>query len=342
MLRSVVLQMTLITPSANSAIANVTSTLSWDRSSRRNGRRNKDCTPTPTTNMTTVVIGTARNGSRPNDVNSWKDRYAPRITMAPWAMLMTFMMPKISVWPDAISAYTPAVSTPRMMPWTKACIRSPTPAGFGCLRGGLGDRLRVDRQQLALDPLHEVELPVGRAVDRPGQVAQDGRPDAGVQRADDRRVVDLAGLRRNGGDHLAHRVGLGAAVIDALRGAAELLDVGRGERRAARSRGAGEPVGRRHDALGVRFAHLVREVQRRVGAVGLEHELGVVLELHQVLDLGVRVLVLGAADDKVRMFRDHRGHHRREVHRLGRVDLLVDRLDAGGLQLGPDVLGERG
>src|SRR5882762_9730881 len=184
MLRSVVLQTTLITPSASNATANVTSTLSWDLSSRRRGRRNAACTPTPTTNMTTVVIGTARNGSRPNDVNSWKDRYAPRITMAPWAMLMTFMMPKISVCPDAISAYTPAVSTPRMTPWTTACTDSPAPVRLGGLRRRLRDRLREHRQQLALLPLHEVELAVRRAVRRPGQVAQQRRPVAGVQRAD--------------------------------------------------------------------------------------------------------------------------------------------------------------
>src|SRR6266702_137652 len=103
-------------------------------------------------------------------------------------MVRSFVLQTTLITPSASNAYTPAVSTPRMMPWTKACTRSPTPVGFGCLWRCLGDRLREDRQQLALDPLHEVELAVGRAVHRPGQVAQDGGPDAGVQRADDRRV----------------------------------------------------------------------------------------------------------------------------------------------------------
>src|SRR5882757_2700471 len=112
-------------------------------------------------------------------------------------MLTIFIMPKISVWPEAISAYTPAVSTPRMTPWINACTVSPGPVRLGRFGGSLGDRQGVDRQQFALLPLHEVELAVGRAVGGPGQVPKQGRPTPGVQRADDGRVVDLVRPRRH-------------------------------------------------------------------------------------------------------------------------------------------------
>jgi hypothetical protein len=41
-------------------------------------------------------------------------RYAPRITIAPWATLITRMIPNTRVTPLAIRAYTPPIRTPKM------------------------------------------------------------------------------------------------------------------------------------------------------------------------------------------------------------------------------------
>ena len=85
-------------------------------------------------------------------------------------------------------------------------------------------------------------------------------------------------------------------------------------------------------------ADLAGELQRRVGAVGKEHELRAELQLHQCLDLGVGVVVLGPTDKDVGVGRHHLGHDGREVLRLSRVDLLVHGLDAGRLEANADVL----
>jgi len=69
-----------------------------------------------------------------------------------------------------------------------------------------------------------------------------------------------------------------------------------------------------------------------------EHELRAELQLHECLDLGVGVLVLRPADEHVGVGRDDLGHDGREVLCLGWIDLLVDSLDASGLEPGPDVL----
>ena len=98
-------------PSMPSASAYVTST---DRASRsvRSGRMNTASSATPSRNMTGIVTTRPRNGSMCQVRNSAKLRYAPSTTSAPWPTLMIRMTPKISVRPDAMSAYTPPVRTP--------------------------------------------------------------------------------------------------------------------------------------------------------------------------------------------------------------------------------------
>src|SRR5256885_9421230 len=120
------------------------------------------------------------------------------------------MIPKIRVWPEAISAYTPPVSTPRTTPWIRACIRrSPAPVRLRVDRRRGGEVGRVDRDQLAALPLHEVEAAARRAGGVPAQVAQQGRPGSLVEGRDDGRVVDLPGLLGDSLQELAGRVRLG-------------------------------------------------------------------------------------------------------------------------------------
>src|SRR5215467_12538012 len=163
------------------------------------------------------------------------------MTIAPWARLTTFMIPKIRVWPEAISAYTPPVSTPRIRPWIRACILlppgcagagaasrarrhprlvSPAPVRLGVDGCGPAVAGREDRHQLAVLPLDQVETAARGTGGVPAEVAQDRRPGAAVQRADDGVVVDLSGGLGDGLDQLAGGVRLGGTVVDGVGGAA--------------------------------------------------------------------------------------------------------------------------
>ena len=51
-----------------------------------------------------VVTTIAARGSTPSSFQMVKVRKAPRMSSAPWAMLITFITPKIRVSPEANSA----------------------------------------------------------------------------------------------------------------------------------------------------------------------------------------------------------------------------------------------
>src|SRR5882757_5631321 len=93
--------------------------------------------------MITDVPIPSTSGSTPVCRHIHHDRYAPRISNAPWARLMTSMTPKINVNPDDINAYTPPMSTPKI----SVCSRRVMPAPHQSLPvypPSLPRRLRVD------------------------------------------------------------------------------------------------------------------------------------------------------------------------------------------------------
>src|SRR5689334_16777842 len=135
--------------------------------------------------------------------------YAPRMTIAPCATLMTRMMPNTSVTPLAIRAYTPPTRTPRMAACTTRCISSPGTRGsepsaarFGLAaprrlrdhRIVLRDRRRVDRDQLTVDPLEQQVLALGLPHVVPREIPFHARPRSLVQRLDDLLVVQRVQL----------------------------------------------------------------------------------------------------------------------------------------------------
>src|SRR3954453_8302996 len=119
-----------------------------------------------------------------------------------------------------------------MMAWISRC-NAALPFGAGYLAAapvglrlyGLGERRRgrVDGLQLAVHPLEQHVTSLRGAVRVPADVALHARPRAVVQRADDRLVVDLAGLLRHRLDQLTHRVGLRRGRVDLERSPAVLL-----------------------------------------------------------------------------------------------------------------------
>src|SRR4051794_32096493 len=148
---------------------------------------------------------------------------------APWATLMTPITPKINVSPDAISAYTPPIRSPRMIAWTNSVmVASPDCRPGGAPRGAvrpaapypsrpgvlLDDGLRrrgrlgQDDLRLAALPLADQELalrraplvPLQRPEDRVHAVRADpvGELRLVVDAADrlDRRLHDLRGRER--------------------------------------------------------------------------------------------------------------------------------------------------
>ena len=70
----------------------------------RSGRISAVYISQPTTNIAGVVIRIAASGSMWSCSQIVKVRKAPRISSAPWAMLITFITPKIRVRPEANSA----------------------------------------------------------------------------------------------------------------------------------------------------------------------------------------------------------------------------------------------
>jgi hypothetical protein len=92
-----------ITASSTSASPKVSSTVE-ESGAPRSGRISNEYMTQPSANITGVVIRIPASGSIPNESQSVKARKAPRMSRAPWAMLITFITPKISVSPDANSA----------------------------------------------------------------------------------------------------------------------------------------------------------------------------------------------------------------------------------------------
>ena len=89
--------------SSTSASPKVRSTVD-ESGAPRSGRIRAVYMSQPSANIAGVVIRIPASGSIPSWSQSVKARKAPRIRRAPWAMLITFITPKISVSPDANSA----------------------------------------------------------------------------------------------------------------------------------------------------------------------------------------------------------------------------------------------
>src|SRR5450759_1680943 len=134
-----------------------------------------------------------------------------------------------------MSAYTPPVRIPRITPWIRACTDpSPSPVGLGVDRLCLCYRGRVGGHQLSALPLDEVEAARGCSVGPPAQVAEQSGPGALVQGGNDGCVVDLSRLLGHILQDLSDGIGLGAGVVDGVRGTSIRLAVGGREVGAAR------------------------------------------------------------------------------------------------------------
>src|SRR5829696_7722009 len=97
----------------------------------------------PTPNMIGVVITAASSGSIPNSVQNIHERKAAKIRSAPCATLITSITPKISVRPDASSAYTPPIRRPRITTWMN-CVSARSS------EGGRGGRARSTARPASL------------------------------------------------------------------------------------------------------------------------------------------------------------------------------------------------
>src|SRR5215212_4612970 len=142
----------------------------------------------PSANMTGVRTKIAASGSRPVARQSAQVMNAARIRNAPWAMLMMFITPKMSVRPEASSAYTPPINRPRISAWRNSVTGCPwrlstrpdlpLSAALGApLRDDLVARGRLlgqdDLGHAAL-PLTDQELALRAAHVVPGERTQDG------------------------------------------------------------------------------------------------------------------------------------------------------------------------
>jgi hypothetical protein len=96
-------QMRPMSPSSTSASENVSSTDAAAGASRMR-RIAPPYSSHPNPNIAGVVITIATSGSRPVAFQSEYVRNAAKMRNAPWATLMTFITPKISVRPEAIRA----------------------------------------------------------------------------------------------------------------------------------------------------------------------------------------------------------------------------------------------
>src|SRR6266568_6391558 len=110
-----------------------------------------------------------------------------------------------------------------MQLWMKRCTYvSPSddllsPGRLRVGRLGEGKALRVDGEQLPVDPLDEQVAAVRRPVGVPRDVPLERCPGALVQRSDDGLVVDRARLLDGELEKLADRPGLGRVVVDPER-----------------------------------------------------------------------------------------------------------------------------
>src|SRR5487761_284534 len=250
---------------------------------------------------------------------------------------MMRMTPKISVRPDAISAYTPPVRTPstaasRTSVMTATAQRSrklrvllPGVLGVFGLSGGHAGR--VDEDRVAVLPLFDKD---SRATLRPAHRVEAHRAldrliCPSVEGVDQFLVVDAAGLGRGLLDNLADAITLSRVGTDACGGTAVVGEVLGHERRVAIGLRAGRPARRNHDSFGVR-PELVRIGGALVGARGLDDRLGVVVLLDEGLDEGDRVRHLGTENDGVRVRTGHFQGERSEVRGLKWIHLVETRL----------------
>src|SRR5574341_1193758 len=172
-------------------------------------------------------------GSSPVRFHSSNVSSADSTSSAPCATMLMFMTPKIRVSPAAKSAYTPPHSKPRMTvssAWVTQASSSRL-AGPGGLRvdhglGG-GDVLWQDDLGLALLPLGEEEVGLGRPGLVPAQRAEDRRDLVAPQPVRqlvlvdlldrlDGRLEDLRGGERVGGVLLRDPVELRLVALDEL------------------------------------------------------------------------------------------------------------------------------
>src|SRR3978361_2248127 len=100
-----------------------------------------------------------------------------------------------------------------MQAWTRRSTGADASGPVLALPGRLWNRRgvscdigRIDREELAADPLDEAVVAVGAAVGVRAEVALDGWPDARVQLLDDRCVVDRLRLHGDVLDHLAYGI----------------------------------------------------------------------------------------------------------------------------------------
>src|SRR5215218_7549604 len=207
--------------------------------------------------MTGVVTTAAAIGSSPNRRHSSKVSSPARTSRAPWATLMMFMTPKIRVRPEAISAYTPPTSRPRMsvsVAWVTAAglpRLALLPVGLGEHHAvGGGHVLGQHDLGLAALPLGEQEVGLRRAGRVPAQRAEDGVDLVGVQPVGDLVLVDLPAGLDAGLQHLRGGERVGGVL---LRDLVVLLLVAPHEVLVERVGGLGAPADRVEHALGVGF-----------------------------------------------------------------------------------------
>src|SRR3954466_5888534 len=314
----------------------------------------------PITNIAGPVIRIATSGSSPVAVQIEYVRNAARMRNAPCATLMTFMTPKISDSPDAISAYTPPISSPRMMAWTSSVTALPRPRWPGDLpaarprcehppsrsRRLLDDRLRRGRGlrehdlRLAVLPLADQEL----ALRRPGLVP--------LQRAEDRvdavrpdpvgelrLVLDAADRLHRGLHHLRRRERV-RRVLGGLARAEHLVER-LDELGVAGRLGLRVPAHGVERALGVVDADALRVLVGERRRARLEEVLRLEADLVERADEVHAVGERRAVHQHVRIRRLDGVGDRVEVRVLVGVLRLVDGLDAGLLELLADAVEHR-
>src|SRR3954454_12748281 len=255
--------------------------------------------------MSGVVTRMDTRGSSPVAFQSVHVMNAAAIRNAPCAMLITFMTPKISVSPEASSAYTPPIRRPRITVWSSSVIwrfpdrggpgrHAPHPAAGSARRRGpvgldhlVGRRgaLRQHDLRLAVLPLADQELALRAALLVPAQRSED-RVDLVVAQPVGHlllaRLVDLAdGLGRRL-HHLRRGVGVRGVLGDVAR--PEHLRVPGDELLVARRARLGRVADGVEDALGRVLADALEVLLAERRRAGLEEHLGLEADLVERAD----------------------------------------------------------
>src|SRR3954454_4055663 len=305
----------------------------------------------------------ARSGSSPVAVQIEYVRNAAKIRNAPCATLITFITPKISVSPEAISAYTPPMRRPRTIAWTNSVMdgvaprrcrpggapsgaarpAGPHPSRSGVLlhdglrrRGVLGQH----DLRLAVLPLADQELSLRRArlvpLERPEDRVDAVRPDPLREL---RLVLDAADRLHRGLHHLRRRERV-RRVLGGLARAGHLVgrlyELGVGGRLGLRV-----PAHRVERALGVVDADALGVLPGERRRARLEEVLRLEADLVERADEVHAVGERGAVHEDVRVRGLHGVGDRVEVRVLAGVLRRVDGLDARLLELLTDPLEHR-